>query len=370
MSDCDTKVLEFFKRIKRNNKIAHAYLLEADESVNTYQTAKEVAKLFNCLQDDAPCGTCHVCSKIDDDIHPDVFSVLPSGPSRAIKISQIRDVQKSLNYKSFEGSRKVCIIENAESMNVEAANSLLKTLEEPPVATTLILTTSRKEKLLPTIISRCQSVYIFPLTLEAVAQKLENQYGLSSQEANLLSRISAADLTKALYMKTDVFKQKRSKIIAILNTLFEGGLNKKIEDVDYLLGILDQEKEIKVADLTRAYKEYSSAHGDELTTAHKKMIEEQNKAKADSMYRDTIDEVLRILLYFWRDVLVYANTQDQSLLVNSDIIDTVKMFASRFRDKVVLEQIKKINSYRQAIEGNVNLKISFESLFLKMAVTD
>lgn len=370
MSDCDNKVLDFFKRIKRNNKVAHAYLLEAGEGTDKYGTAKTIAKLFNCPETDAPCGKCAVCTKIDEDIHPDVTSVLPSGPSRAIKIAQIREVQKNLQYKPFEGSRKICIIENADSMNVEAANSLLKTLEEPPVQTTLILTTSRKEKLLQTIISRCQSVSIFPLSAEEVAAKLENDYGVRPDEALLLSRISAADLNKALYMKTDIFKQKRQKIIDMLNTLYNSGLNRKIEDVEYLLSILDQEKEIKEADLTRAYKEYTSQYGDELTTAHKKMLQDQNKAKADSLYRDSIDEVLRILLYFWRDVLIYANTQEDALLVNGDIVSTVKMFASRFKDTVILEQIKKINSYRQAIEGNVNLKISFESLFLKMAVTD
>lgn len=370
MFECDDKVIEIFRRLKRNNKIAHAYLLEAGESVNKYETARAVAKLLNCPMPDAPCGKCASCLKIEDNVHPDVVSVLPSGPSRAIKISQIRDVQKTLQYKPFEGSRKICIIESADNMNVESANSLLKTLEEPPAQTTLILTTSKKEKLLQTIISRCQSVYIFPLSASDVAKKLEQTYGVPAEEADLLSRISAADLTKALYMRSDVFKDKRNKVIDMLNSLNESGLRSKIEDVEYLLGLLDQEKEIKEADLTRAYKDYVQEYENELTSAHKKMLQEQNKAKADSLYRDSIDEVLRILLYFWRDILVYSSTREEALLVNSDIKNIVKMFASRFEDKVVLEQIKKINSYRQAIEGNVNLKISFESLFLKMAVAD
>lgn len=370
MFECDERVLDFFKRIKSNSKIAHAYLLEARESVDKYKTAKNVAKLLNCTQENSPCGKCPSCVKIEEDIHPDVFSVLPSGPSRAIKISQIRETQKNLQYKPFEGSRKVCIIEGADNMNQEAANCLLKTLEEPPAQTTLILTTSRKEKLLQTIISRCQCVYIFPLTTDQVAEKLCSNHGVDSEEAKLLSQISGANLTKALYMQTDIFKQKREKIIAMLRDLEQEGLRQKIEDVDTLLEILGSEKEIVEADLNRAYKEYVQDFEEELTSAHKKMLQEQNKAKADSMYRDSIDEVLRILLYFWRDILIYSQTGQESLLINSDINNIVKRFASRFTNKVVLEQIKKINSYRQAIEGNVNLKISFESLFLKMAVAD
>ncbi len=143
------------------NRVASAYLLLGLSSDELKTQALLFSKRLNCV-DNTGCGTCSSCKKIERFVHPDVFRI--SDSEESIKVETLRDLQKKLQFKPYEGKWKVIIIENAESLNAASSNSLLKILEEPPSQTTFLLLSPHIERLLPTIISRCQIVRLSNMT--------------------------------------------------------------------------------------------------------------------------------------------------------------------------------------------------------------
>ncbi len=153
-----------------NNKAAHAYIFAGPRSSGCLLMARNFAKALNCVSsDNAPCDTCVSCVKIDKGAHPDVRILAPGSEDGGITVDQVRSIQSEIILKPYEGSHKVFIIEDAHRMNIAAANSFLKTLEEPPPDSILILITERPSDLTPTIVSRCQIIRALPVKSAAAA---------------------------------------------------------------------------------------------------------------------------------------------------------------------------------------------------------
>lgn len=140
-----------------HNLLGHAYLFTGKDHKAT-ENARELTMAVNCYSPVAgtPCGECLACQKIKHGNHPDVFEVEPQGTS--LKIEQMREVQKAVAYKHFEGRYKVIILWRADLMTEQAGNSLLKILEEPPHKTLFILVAENGDNILPTVLSRCQVI--------------------------------------------------------------------------------------------------------------------------------------------------------------------------------------------------------------------
>ncbi|MBI5788339.1 MAG: DNA polymerase III subunit delta' [Candidatus Schekmanbacteria bacterium] len=152
------RVVKILCRALAQKRLPHAYLFYGIEGVGKKLTALHLAKVVNCRQQtEEPCGICPACHKVDKAIHPDVILIQPE-EGESIKIEQIRRLQEEIAYKPFEGYFKVWIIDQADKMTQQAANCLLKTLEEPPASSLIILLAVQEESLLPTIISRCQTL--------------------------------------------------------------------------------------------------------------------------------------------------------------------------------------------------------------------
>jgi DNA polymerase-3 subunit delta' len=156
--------------------LAHAYLFYGEEGIGKRLVAKAFAKAANCINRvnliDA-CGQCSSCLHIEAETHPDFISVSPDGT--VIKIGQIRALQEQMHLKPMAGSYRFVILNEAESMNDEASNALLKSLEEPPDQTTLILITSQPHAMLETVVSRCQKIRFTPLTDQQVIAILQQK---------------------------------------------------------------------------------------------------------------------------------------------------------------------------------------------------
>jgi DNA polymerase III subunit delta' len=177
----------------KQNKIAHAYLFLGNDGVGRKKTAMEFAKVLNCQGDE----NCQSCRKIDKGIHPDVqlvdfewqarFEDKDLQLQKSIKIDTVRELQKRVNLKPGEGKWRVFIIEPAEKITLEAANSLLKTLEEPPAWTLMILLAKNKENLLPTIVSRAQVINFGPLDTKDIRDFLITKYGTDKEKAETLA---------------------------------------------------------------------------------------------------------------------------------------------------------------------------------------
>lgn len=175
-----------------HGRLAHAYLFEGDSGTGKEMMALWFVKHLFCLdlKDNQPCEKCNNCLRISQKEHPDVIEVLPEG--QLIKVDQIRELQKELAKSGFESNKKVVLIHQAEKMNVNSANSLLKFLEEPPKNFMIILMTSALGKILPTIQSRSQIIHFQGLAKNHLIQQLQTQENLSVESASLL-----ADLTNS-----------------------------------------------------------------------------------------------------------------------------------------------------------------------------
>jgi DNA polymerase-3 subunit delta' len=219
----------------RRGTLHHAYLFGGPEGVGKARVARLLAQAANCEGGSAgphgyredPCGACAPCHKIERGIHPDVVVLseervmvkagrweAKSGrsPSRDIVVDQVRDlVDHRLALRRFEGRRRFVVIDPADAMNPQAQNALLKTLEEPPEDTTLVLVSSSPDALLPTIRSRCLRVGFNPLPAEAIAERLVAE-GHSAESARLAAALSGGSLGRALGLDDEELEVRRTSV--------------------------------------------------------------------------------------------------------------------------------------------------------------
>jgi DNA polymerase III subunit delta' len=179
------------------DRTPHAYLFRGPDGVGKQLFAQAMAAILNCRQtiDGAACGTCSSCRKFRSGNHPDFIVIRPEQGS--IKIDRVRDLIKSLSYPPYESVIRVVLLEDIHAMRREAANSLLKTLEEPPENNLLILTVESSKSILPTLSSRCQCVPFFPLTQEDTVRILLEK-GVDAKNAILLARLAEGSPGRAL----------------------------------------------------------------------------------------------------------------------------------------------------------------------------
>lgn len=192
--------------------MAHAYLFVGPEHIGKMTLALELASALNCEQAGPPCKLCRVCQRIDQGKHPDVI-VIDKNSGRDAKdrkkateigIDTIREVlQRGASLPPYEGKYKVFIIEDADLMSNEAANCLLKTLEEPPQHIVILLLTSDEKALLQTIVSRCQRFELKPVPMAEIEKRLSQIKGLDQGTAKLLARLAGGCLGWALTAVND-----------------------------------------------------------------------------------------------------------------------------------------------------------------------
>lgn len=329
------------KQVLSRNRIPHAYLFTGPEGVGKKLTAFILAKALNCLErtDDA-CDACKSCYKIDKGIHPDVELVEADG--QFIKIGQIRELQKQVNYKPFEGRWKVYILNDAEKLNLEAANALLKTLEEPPPDTAFILVSSNPSALLPTIISRCQLVRFSTLGTDCIEQLLREKGnkdkitlqlkdGNSSRPYHLLAALSEGRPGKALSIDAEKVFNFRGQVIELIHLISsdqtkQNGLSLQSPEMRILFG--------KIEEFSRD--------------------------------RDSTEELLDFLLLFYRDLLILSEQGSSNSLTNQDMIPQLKAWGTLLSSQQILRICQDIYQTKANVQSNANLQLSLETMFLKI----
>ncbi|HZH04026.1 MAG TPA: DNA polymerase III subunit delta' [Myxococcaceae bacterium] len=198
------RVVEALKAALGRDQVHHAYLFSGAEGVGKARTALVLAQALVCPAKPAEgCGTCPSCLRVERRNHPDVHWVLPEdeqvargwagrsdfghAPSRDIRVEQVRQLQERLARHALEGARKVAVVGSAHRLNPQAQNAFLKTLEEPPHGTVLILTTTAPDRLLPTLRSRLCKLSFRPLPPPPLAAKaLERRREIISQFEGLI----------------------------------------------------------------------------------------------------------------------------------------------------------------------------------------
>ena len=226
----------YLRQVTASGKIPHAYLFTGIAGIGKTSTAKAFAMALNCREpiDLEACGHCPSCRKFKGGNFPDFLSIQPEGQN--IRIQQIKDLNRRLNFAPAAGGYRVCVIHPAEAMNDESANAFLKTLEEPPPGNLLILKVTDPLDLLPTIVSRCQKVPFHPLNAKDIEAWLLEKREINRETAMLLSRICAGSPGRALKMVDSDFMAKRkawlSKLINLPGFARDAALNMALECAD------------------------------------------------------------------------------------------------------------------------------------------
>ena len=306
--------IDLLKNSLRSGRIANAYLFAGPPDVGKEFVAVNFAKALNCLDpkddyDDA-CGTCISCRKIDGGNHPDVRKVSPDGAW--MKIDQIRELQKQISYKPMEGRRKIYIILGVERMTREAANSFLKTLEEPPGTSTLILVTTNMNALLPTIRSRCQILKFSNVPRTVLRQELIKRFIINEAEAKSIVMLSGGKVSKAFELA---------------------------QEHDFSTE-LEMPKILQKPDAIEAFK-----IAEELS---------QNPEQLDT------------LLTWYRDLLLIKQNCQGEILTHSDKLSKLSQIANDCSRLQIHEAIETIMKTKRMLQRNINSMLAMEVLVFKL----
>lgn len=213
------KAIGLLREFMKQGRLASSYLFLGPEGIGKNLTAKTFAKALNCennLSDS--CDRCSSCLKMEKLTHPDLHFISPSLSSNtdkfeAIKIEDIRQLQRDINLKAYEAKKKIFIIDNAHNLTPEASNAMLKILEEPPPDSLIILISHKPSLLFKTIISRCQILKFYPLPREKLKEILKSNYGLDNHQAHFLAYFSEGRLGLALKLKDKDTLREKNRII-------------------------------------------------------------------------------------------------------------------------------------------------------------
>ncbi|KAF0134650.1 MAG: DNA polymerase III delta' subunit [Candidatus Saganbacteria bacterium] len=198
------RVEKIFSGIIKTQRIASAYLLLGGLAQEKLDSALFFAKSLNCeSQISKPCNSCLSCRKLSNSTHPDLIIIEKDGAS--IKIEQIRKLKEFMHYGPSEGTYKIVVVNNADAITSDAANSFLKMLEEPPSYSTYLLVSQKEEGLLPTIISRCQKI-IFPE---------QSEYFISEQSKTVFEKLTGNN-----YVETSNAVRSIEDPVQLLEELF------------------------------------------------------------------------------------------------------------------------------------------------------
>jgi DNA polymerase-3 subunit delta' len=313
--------VDVLRRSLLNGKSAHSYIFEGIAGCGRKKTALVLIQALFCrvLPDDA-CGECPSCRKVAGGNHADIHFIEPLPDKRDISIDQLRAMQRELSLRPYEAPRKSCIIEPAERMSVNAANSLLKTLEEPPGNALIILLTENAGMLLPTIRSRCQLIRFSQLSPEHVRTLLERA-GISAATASVLAPMSGGSMQQAYGLDNESLTPRREAVLAALDKL----------DINRISTLFDS-------------------------------------AESLSGNRDDTIEILDIMISFFRDAVHLSAGSGDILNLNvRPAIESISMRRSFPRN---LELLNNIYQTRLDIQRNANPKLALDYLFMNIAAVE
>jgi DNA polymerase III subunit delta' len=340
------RAVDMLRASIRAGRIAHAYLFTGMEGSGKHTLAVAFAMAVNCQADapqgqewpDVPCGICASCVRFARGSHPDLIEISldtqaasmgdvgsknKSGPAKELRIDAIREMQANVGLSPHSARWKVYIVGDADKMNEEASNALLKTLEEPPAHTIIILLAPDDTLVLPTISSRCFLVPLRSLSRESVARALVQKWGAEREQADLLAALSGGRLGHAVRLMEDRESMERRR--------------SALQELSVLSG----------------------AHiNDRVNTAGR-------YAKMFTESRPVLYEMLQDWEGWWRDVIA-VRAPAPELVVNVDQMQALQSAARKHTAKSALAAIQLIQDTRQQLLENVNPRVALEALALGM----
>ena len=359
------RVVSTLRRALTQERVAHAYLFHGPEGVGKQAVALEFARALECTeQTEEACGQCRACQKTRRMVHPDVHVLFPypkgtdeedvaeriqrlgENPYAAVDfvrrpslsdpgetsnkqvmyhIDRVQeDLLRPMSFRPGEGNYKVAVITDVEHMNETAANAFLKLLEEPPPQTVFLLTTSRPEQLLPTIVSRCQRLRFDPLLPESIESALQEREGMDPDAAAMLARMADGSYSRALdLVENDDLMTSRELVLEY----FRAAYSQKVESISSCV------QEIK------------------------------------GQGREQVKSVLRLMLRWVRDLVLYRSMGEDAPLVNVDQAEAVARFCENLPEADLEGMVGLVEEALHLTERNVRTQLVLTALAQALAQT-
>jgi DNA polymerase-3 subunit delta' len=332
-----TRVTQLLQRSLERHRLAHAYLFTGNDLTELEDMGRTLAKTLNCLSptrrtaEGLPldcCDKCDSCHRIDQANHPDVLVLRPESKSRVITIDQVRDLMHAINLKPSSGSYKVGVIVAAERLNVQAANAFLKTLEEPPPKSILILMTAEPQRILETILSRC-------LRLTFGGERVE--FG-ATQMAWIqdFSNMAAAGTGGLL---------GRYRLLGLL-----------------LKRLAEQRAEIE----EKLGADSPLERYDNLDPRMREKLEDELAASIEAEYRRQRTEVIGLLQWWLRDVWFQTLTLGGEMVSFSNLVPAAQAVAKRISSTEAIFNLQVVDQLQRQLHTNVQEALALEVGLLKL----
>jgi DNA polymerase-3 subunit delta' len=307
----------------RRGRLAHAYLFLGPEGVGKASIAQALTAALNCAdlrEDGDACGMCPSCKRLAAGTHPDFLIIAPTSEGRQpqIKIEQIRELRRVTAYPPVGGGWRVALIKPAEALNDAAANSLLKTLEEPPPQHLLILTAGVEADLFPTVVSRCQKLALAPLPYSLITQELIRR-SLSPSQAALMAALSGGSLGRALVLEPEELLRQRQQVLTDLESLSRGN---DTTALDWAQGL----------------------------------------AKAAS----ETDTFLLLTQLWYRDLLLLSCGAPERLLAHQDHLPDLQAEAARSHQDLWLAKLAALSAAQRHLRANLNPELTLDLLGFRL----
>ncbi len=316
----------------RQRRQSHAYLLSGPPHVGKMTLAINLSQAVNCLEGPGvPCGSCTQCTRIAQGLHADIRTLAPGQGEDArsartmIGISDIKEALHRVSLNPYEGSTSVVIFDGAEFMSDDAANALLKTLEEPPPQVMFLLLTANEGALLPTIRSRCQTLSLLTLSKDQMVDRLVTGHQATPEQAEQLFRLSRGCLGWAVSAleDTQVLEQRQADLEKLQETL-NAGLETRFTYAN----------------------EVASLFGSD---------------------REAAKELLALWLRWWRDLLLIKEGAEE-FLHNLDHAESLRSQASGLSTPEIVQFINRLMQTLSSLDSNVSPRLAMEVLMLNLPI--
>lgn len=312
-------IIAHFTNAIREEKVGHAYILNGPDRSGKRMLAEAFAQTLECEDKaHAPCHNCRACKQAESHNNPDIIYVQHEKPN-TISVDDIRtQVVNDVDIRPYACTYKVYIIDEAEKLNVQAQNALLKTIEEPPNYAVILLLTNNADLFLPTILSRCIRLDLTAVPDDAVRAYLMKQYQVPDYEANLCAAFAQGNVGKAVSLATsEDFHEIKSAVVDLL---------KHIHEMD-------------VAELVAAVRKVND-------------------------FKLTIADYFDIMLIWFRDVLLYKATREIDSLTFKDEVYEIKKQADKSSYQGIEDILQAIGKAKTRLAANVNFDLTMELLLL------
>jgi len=313
------QIVEHLKNAIRMEKISHAYILNGESNAGKMMLAEAFAMTLQCqVHGDEPCMNCRSCRQAVEHNQPDIIYVSQEKPN-VISVDDIRhQLNNDIVIKPYSSKYKVYIIDEAEKMNVQAQNALLKTIEEPPTYGVILLLTSNADSFLPTILSRCIRLNLKSVNEDLIKSLLMKKYQIPDYQAEVCAAFAQGNVGKAIQLaSSEEFNELKATALALV---------KKLEDID--------------------------------------LYELNGLIKQISEYKQKINEYFDLLTLWFRDVLYMKATNDVNNLIFKDEVYDIKKQAAKRSYSGIENILQALEQSKVRLNANVNFDLVIELLLL------